>query len=171
VYQLAASENVLGWSSDDNPQGLVVPFFLALLAEKAPNAFPSNLKQLWQQDLQTSIGSEWAETESGLQKRLERIYAELLPRLSLSKEQQKTLLVWCLNVAKRRTEAIVSDKHRGSYDKAARLLGACAEVLRLRGEPAAADTLLEKIRERFPRHRAFLAELDTATERVKRNRR
>jgi hypothetical protein len=171
VYQLAASENVLGWSSDDNPQGLVVPFFLAQLAEKAPNAFPPNLKQLWQQGLQTSIGFEWAEAESGLQKRLERIYAELLSRLSLSKEQQKTLLAWCLNVAKQRTEAIVSDKHRGSYDKAARLIGACAEVLRLRGEPAAADTLLEKIRERFPRHRAFLAELDTATERVKRNRR
>jgi two-component system cell cycle sensor histidine kinase/response regulator CckA len=50
----------------------------------------------------------------------------------------------------------------GSYDKAAILTVACAEVLRARGDKGAADTFVDEIRNRFPRHRAFQAELKTA---------
>jgi hypothetical protein len=107
AQQLAACENVLGWSGSGNPQGLVMPFFLVRLARKSPTALPGNPAQL---------------------------------------------LSWCIDVAKRRVEAIVGRQRRGSYDEAA-------------------DALVEDIRNRFPRHRAFQAELDTALEHVKRSRR
>jgi len=71
-------------------------------------------------------------------------------------------------VAQQRVDAIVGGKHRGSYDKAALLTVACAEVLRLRGDKAAADTLVNEVRNRFPRHRAFQSELETALQRMER---
>ena len=132
------------------------------------------MKQVWQRALETSVDfSDWrksdkAETNTG--KRLERLYAEQIPQIVPSKNKQTRLLAWCLEIAKKRVKAIVGDQHRGSYNKAATLMGACAEVLRLRGDNQAADKLLAEVRERFPRHRAFQAELDVATQRTKRSR-
>lgn len=174
AHQLAAREKVLGWSSSDNLQGFVAPFCLVLLSGKALNALPPNLKQVWQRGLETSIGlSDWRESddvETNMRKRLERLYADQIPRIALNKSQQEAFLAWCLEVAKNRVEAIVGNQHRGSYDKAAVLIGACAEALRRRSENKAADAFVAEVRERFPRHRAFQAELDAATQRARRSR-
>ncbi len=171
AHELASHEKVLGWSSSDNPQGLVVPLFLVLLSGKSPDALPTNLAQLWQQGLQNSIGlGSWSgEDEENALKRSERAYAARLSDASLSRDQQTRVLSWCLDVAKRRVEAIVSHQHRGSYGKAAVLTAACAETLRLRGENNEADAMLDDVRNRFPRHRAFQAELDAAVEQMGRS--
>ena len=172
AHQLAAREKVLGWSSSDNSQGLAVPFFLVLLSGKSPGALPINLAQLWQRGLQNSIGfvSSSGKDEDGALKRLERAYAARLSDASLPRDRQAQVLSWCLDVAKRRVEAIVSNQHRGSYDKAAELTAACAETLRLRGENDEADAILNDVRNRFPRHRAFQAELNTAVQQMERSR-
>jgi len=172
AHELGSKQKVLGWSDSDNSQGLVVPLFLVLLSGKPPNALPSNLKSLWRAALAISAGADfewevddWAEpdrAEPALQKRLERLYAEHLPRLVLSPAQQTNFLNWCLAVTRQRVKAIVGDLHRQSYGKAARLTAACGEVLRLRGEAEAARVFVDELREQFPRHRAFQAELDTA---------
>jgi hypothetical protein len=166
---LSAREKVLGWSTPDNPQGMVVPFFLMLLAGKSPSALPPNLQHIWQQGLQNSMEFGWQEEadkeEKKLLKRLEQAYVERLPSLRLSDDQQAELLSWCLKVAKQRVKEIVSSQHRGAYDRAATLIAACAEALRLRGEEKDADTLLSNIRDQYPRHRAFQAELNTAMHR------
>jgi len=170
AYHAAAQGKVLGWSSRENPQGLVVPAFLALLAGKAPGALPANLAQLWRRGLQNSVTSlgEIDEREDSALKRLERAYEEQFARVQWSAERQEKTLSWCLDVAQQRVDAIVGGKHRGSYDKAALLTVACAEVLRLRGDKAAADTLVNEVRNRFPRHRAFQSELETALQRMER---
>jgi hypothetical protein len=164
--QLAAREKVLGWSSSDNPQGLVLPFFLVLLSDKQPDALPSNLARLWQQRLQNSIGfGYWggmSDEEESTLKRLERAYADRFSTASLSHGKQEQVLSWCLDVAQQRVNAIVGNQHRRSYGKAAMLIAACAEVLRLRGRSGEAGTLLDDVRNRFPRHRAFQAELKAA---------
>jgi hypothetical protein len=67
-------------------------------------------------------------------------------------------------------DAIVGGQHRRSYDKAALLITACAEVLGLRGEKDQADGLLVAVCNRFPRHSAFQAELNSAIQRTSRNR-
>ncbi|MFQ5792302.1 MAG: AMMECR1 domain-containing protein, partial [Acidobacteriota bacterium] len=70
-----------------------------------------------------------------------------------------------------RVDAIVSNQYRKSYDKAAMVITACAEVLRLRGNDKEAGSLLNDVRNRFPRHRAFQAELNTAVQRMESSRR
>jgi hypothetical protein len=172
--QLAAGEKVLGWSSSDNPQGLVLPFFLMLLSGKLPEALPPNLTQLWQWGLQNSIGFGYGGVGGkgdSTFKRLDRAYTEMLSTASLSHDQQEQVLSWCLDVAKQRASAIVSNQYRRSYNKAAGLITACAEVLRLRGKDQEAEAVLGNIRSRFPRHRAFQAELKAAIERMKRSQR
>ncbi len=172
--QLAAGEKALGWGDSDNTQGLVLPFFLVVLSGKALNGLPSNLKQVWQRGLETSLGfDDWRDSdgaETNTRKRLEHLYAGQIPRLVLSKDKQTVFLDWCLGVAKKRVKAIVAGQRRRSYGKAAVLIGACAETLRLRSESTAADTLLADVRERYPRHRAFQDELNRATRRTRRNR-
>lgn len=173
AHQLAVHQKPLGWSNSDNPQGLVVAAFLVLLSGKPPDALPTNLAQLWSGRLQARARFDYYgenSGEGGLPKRLERTYAKQLPRASLGKTQQKDFLAWCLEAANQRVDAIVGGKHRVSYDKAAVLIAACAETLRLRDKDKEADAVLDDVRNRFPRHRAFLAELDTATQRVKRKK-
>jgi uncharacterized Zn finger protein len=79
------------------------------------------------------------------------------------------MLAWCLDVTKRRVNAIVSNQHRGSYNRAAVLLAACAETLRLRGNNREAQALLDESRQRFPRQRAFQTEIKTAVQRMERD--
>jgi hypothetical protein len=167
AHHLAAQGKVLGWSSSESAQGLVVSAYLMLLSGKTPDTLPSNLVQLWQWAIQNSVaawgwgGQQGASTTM----RLEGVYAEHLARVQWTAEQQERFLAWCLDVAQRRVNAIVGDKRRGSYDKAAVLTVACAEVLRLRGDKAAADALIGEVRNRFPRHSAFQAEMKTALQR------
>lgn len=143
---------------------LVVATFLVLLSGESPDALTPNLAQLWQWRLQYS-GVSWGGPAGGTEPvlpRLERAYAEQLARVRLKPDQQERFLAWCLKVMHERVNAIVGNQHRGSYDKAAVLTAACAETLRLRGGPAAAGALVNEVRDRFPRHRAFLAELKKA---------
>jgi len=175
AHQLAAHEKTLGWSSSDNTQGLVVPFFLVLLSGKPTNALPSNLAQVWPQALQTSASfGSWDESDQGEKsalKRLERAYAERLAEASLTSDQQKEFLSWCLQVVKQRTDDIVGNLHRGSYGKAALLTAACAEMLQSQGKAAEADVMLDDARNRYPRHRAFQSELDVVMQRMGRGSR
>ena len=91
------------------------------------------------------------------------------PAASLSHGQQEQVLSWCLDVAQQRVDAIVGNQHRRSYPKAAMLIAACAEVLRLRGKGGEADALLDDVRNRFPRHRAFQADLKAAVQGMERS--
>jgi len=170
AHQLAVREEVLGWSSSDNAQGLVAPFFLLLLSGKSPAALPSNLTDLWQWVLQQGIGFDfWREgEETNMLKRLERAYTQVIAQASLTSGKPEKVLSWCVDVAKRRASAIVEHQRRKSYGKAAVLLAACAEVLRLRGNDEAASKLLNDVRNRFPRHRAFQTELNKAVQSMQR---
>ena len=136
-----------------------------LSSDKLPDALPPSLAQLWEERLQASAGgSYWGEDAgSNILKRLKQIYAQQLPRAAWGKEQPKKFLPWCLKVANQRVDAIVGNQKRGSYGKAAVLITACAETVRLRDGDKEADALLNDVRNRYPRHRAFLAELDASS--------
>jgi hypothetical protein len=125
---------------------------------------------LWHWELQNSTGFvSWYGVDAGeasLLVRLQDVYAECLPKVSLPRDQQAALLAWCLDVVRRRVDAIVSNQHRGSYDRAALLLTSCTEVLRLLGKAQEARALLSAIRQQFRRHRAFQAELQAAVQRM-----
>jgi hypothetical protein len=164
--QIAAAERVLGWSRGDNPQGLVVAFFLVPLSGSAPGGLPPNLAQFWRRRLGDSIDAWLGSERDEAQARLQRAYAERFATVALSGESRERVLSWCLDVAGRRIDAIVGGQHRASYGKAATLTAACAEVLRLRDDRQRAVAWVNEVRARFPRHRAFQAELRTALARM-----
>ena len=158
---LAAREQVLGWSSGENPQGLIVPYLLGLSSGRSFTALPPNLAQLWQAGLQTSAGYVMS-VEQPIVQRLQRIYVTGPVAASWDHNTRETLVAWCLDLARQRVEGIVSNQHRGSYGKAAMLTVACTEALRLHGNASGGNAFLETIRTRFPRHSAFQAELRAA---------
>ena len=167
AHPLAATESALGWTYGDNPQGIVVPFFLVLLSGQPPEELPRNVARLWHWGLEVGVrAGDWyaaeARDDEALRSRLARAYAEALPAFHLKPSERERLLEWCLEVARKRVSTLVSRQHRRSYDKAAVLLAACAEVLWLRGEEGRGNVLLAGFREGFRRHRAFQAELDKA---------
>jgi hypothetical protein len=170
AYDLSAGKKVLGWSNLSNPQGLVVTSFLVYLSGTGPAVLPVNLHRIWQWELQDSIGfGPWREgvptADDHLLERLERSYRDGFATIHLPVERQQRLLDWCLDVAGRRVDAIIEGQHRNSYAKAAVLIGACSEVLHLRGHGQDARGWLADMRNRYPRHRAFLRELSAAEER------
>jgi hypothetical protein len=163
AHELAARATVLGWSRGDNVQSLVIPFFLVSLSGKRPDQLPPNLKKLWEAGLQAGTGSLWEQSQS-LPERMARAYTESLAGSVFSTEQQEKFLSWCVEMAMQRAAAIISNQHRKSYHKAAQVVVACAEALRLRGNGAQAERLIADIRSRFPRHSAFQAELKQAVQ-------
>jgi len=197
THQLVVREKTLGWSSGDNPQGLVVACFMALLSGQPVDALPKNLAQLWQQALQTGEsyyhysydqaddgdddeydddGDDSGDGNTDAQEkatshRLIQAYAEAFAATDLTGEQQLEFLSWCAKIARQRMDDIVSNLHRRSYGKAAQLIAACAEVWQARGQTAEAEAVLSDARERYPRHRAFQSELDLAMERMGRSAR
>lgn len=79
--------------------------------------------------------------------------------IKLTKEQEEFYLKWCKDEIGRRVDAIVSNQHRGSYHKAAGLLVAMAETLANRGERQEDMDLIERYRNKYPRHTAFKSEV------------
>jgi len=164
AHELAAPEEVLGWSSPENSQGLVVPFFLVMLSYKRLDSLPPNLAQIWRLALLLRSGLYyWDEEDEGREtstfERLKCTYAERLAALDLDHDKQEQFLSWCLEVAKNRVNTIVGKKYRKSYEKAATLIAACSEVLKLRGDAEGMEEILNETRGRFPRHRSFQAAL------------
>ncbi len=168
AYHLAAQGKVLGWSRRESHQGLVVAAFLVLLSTKTLGTVTPNLAQVWQWGMQHTVTTwRWEYTqEDSVREQLTHAYAEQFAAATLSTDRQERFLSWCLDVAQQRADAIVGNKYRKSYIKAAVLTVACAETLRLRGNQAAADALVNDVRGRFPRHRAFQAEIKTALQRM-----
>jgi len=159
AQQLAAPANVLGWTSATSHQALVIAVFLALLFGETPATLTDNLAQIWKSGVHRNVGFS---TSSALALRFDRAYTAQFAQTQWSDDVQARYLAWCLEVARRRVEAIVGGQHRKSYDKAATLTAACAETLRQRGDLAAATAFVSEIRTRFPRHSAFQAELKRA---------
>ena len=145
-------------------------FFLVQMFGTSSGQLPPNLMQLWHWELQNSTGFvSWHSADAGeasLLTRLQRAYMAYLPAVSLPRETHMAILAWCQDVVQRRVDAIVGNQHRGSYDKAALLLAACAELLQRLGQAQEAVALLDDARQRFPRHHAFQTELQAAVRRM-----
>jgi hypothetical protein len=123
---------------------------------------PANVKELWDNALQSCTGWMNEIEAQELDRLYEQSFAVAGPPASLA----EGLLTWCCAVAEKRAVAIVDGKHRKSYWKAALLAVAVTETLIRRGKSTEAAELPRKLRVRFPRHRAFLRELGAAESRM-----
>ncbi len=76
-------------------------------------------------------------------------------------ERNRSYLGWAVRLARRRIDAIVSNKHRGAYDRAAQVLGALAECCIVTGNRRKGRDLVVEFRNRkYNRHSAFRREVD-----------
>lgn len=67
---------------------------------------------------------------------------------------------WAIKKGKQRVDDIVSNKHRGAYDRAAMVLGAMAESLAATSRPdTARDLMIAYCKQKYPRHIAFRREV------------
>jgi hypothetical protein len=138
-----------------------MPAFLVLILGPK-TTLPTFVNDLWKRALEPDPFSFLPSDEEREPRRLKEAYEELRKQTQLTEAEETALLTWCLKTAKHRAEAIVEGQHRRSYDKAAAVLAACVEVCRARQEEDQGNALVRKLRERFPRHRAFQQELDLA---------
>jgi hypothetical protein len=83
-----------------------------------------------------------------------------LASLQLTSSERQKYLTWAERLGRDRVESIVSNQHRGAYERAAMVLGGLAECYVLSRESDKAKSLLKEFIDiKFPRHRAFRAEV------------
>jgi hypothetical protein len=163
AFNLCEKEGASGWSYRQNLQGLAIPFFLKLISKgKALNPAP-NLEQLWQEAL--SNLSEYGSDKHNLAERFERAIEKIGRTIHLSAEEENKYLRWCIEEIGHRVDAIVGDKDRHSYNKAATLLVALAEVLANRDQKSKGIDTIEKYRQKYCHYSAFRKELIAAAAR------
>jgi len=158
AFELCQAVGALGWFYSDNPKRWVVTFLLVCLQKDRSLKRSPNLKGLWDRtygDLDPFCLYEDPETPRSF----ERAMFETISSVRFSAKDKKKYLSWCVEEAGARVDAIVSGKHRKSYDKAAELLLASAEVLVGLDRGDEAVELVERYRCKYPRHRAFQEEL------------
>jgi hypothetical protein len=164
AFALAKNGESLGWSSSNNPQPFFIAYFLVLLSRKTFGTLPVTLKKFWNYALNISLDSVWHyddvdDVKGELFQSVESIYQHLLSTSSSTADTE--IINWCLAAAEKRVVAIVSNQHRKAYDRAALLATACSEALALTN-PTKAANFFNKIKDKFPRHPAFQAELNRA---------
>lgn len=91
-----------------------------------------------------------------------KIMKDVLSDINLTEEQDIRYLEWCKNESGKRIDAIVSNKYRGSYDKAANILVAMAESLANRGNKQDGLRFVEKYQSKYSRFPAFRKEVARA---------
>lgn len=157
AFELAKKGKPLGWSTNDNPQPLFMAYFLMRLTKQSPENSPAILKKFWDYALDISQDSIWdyGDNQSQSLKKLENIYQNLL---SVPCSVDEKTMNWCLTATEKRVSEIVSNQHRKAYDRAALLTMACTEALALINQTESTK-FFNKIKNKFPRHPAFQAEL------------
>jgi len=174
AWSMAEDANALGWSSPDNPQGLMVACVVAGVLGEDVAAAGSVGNQLWRQALPLeppslplppwrggTAAGDGADREWGPE-RLADLVAASFRELALANGEVVAWVQGCRRMAAERARAIVSRKHRGAYDRAALALAACRRAAEQAGDAERAAACLESLRREFPRHVAFQRALQDA---------
>lgn len=150
MWDVARKGKPLGWSGSNSSQAVAVPFLMASSVRGIPLKSNSVIRKVWR-------GNVSYEDEQN--KRFKEVVEKDILVKDISGEERIKQIKWATSVVEKRVDAIVSNKYRGSYDKASLLLVACVEALNLLGRSTEAQTFFEKIRLRYNRHSAFQQEI------------
>ena len=140
----------LGWSGSNSSQAVAVPFLMVSSVRGIPLKSDSVVIKVWR-------GKEGYEDEQS--RRFKAVVEKDILGKDISGEERIKQIKWATSIVEKRVDAIVSNKYRGSYDKAALLLVGCVEALNLLDRSIEAQTFFEKIRLRYNRHSAFQQEI------------
>jgi len=150
MWDVATKGEPLGWSGANSSQAVAVSFLLISSVRGMALKSNSAIKKIW-------IGNEIYEDEQN--KRFEEVVEKDILSKDISEEERIRHIKWANSAIEKRVDAIVSNKYRGSYDKAALLLVGCVEALNLLGRSTEAQAFFDKIRSRYNRYSAFQQEI------------
>ncbi len=150
MWDVTSKGEPLGWSGSNSSQAGAVPFLMVSSVRGIPLKSDSVIIKVWR-------GKEGYEDEQS--KRFKAVVEKDILGKDISGEERIKQIKWATSIVEKRVDAIVSNKYRGSYDKAALLLVGCVEALNLLDRSIEAQTFFEKIRLRYNHHSAFQQEI------------
>lgn len=156
AFEMCKGSGPLGWSYSENSKPLFVTFMMVVLSKK--ETYSKVLIKQWEDAIGTTsygMGKDYIEKHK-------KIISGIKESMQLNSEQEEFYLKWCKDEIGCRIDAIVSNQYRGSYPKAAGLLVAMAETLANRGEKQEGMDLIERYKNRYPRHIAFKSKITQA---------
>jgi hypothetical protein len=159
IFEMCKGKGPLGWSSSENPKRIFVTFMMVLLSKEGIHS--KVLVKQWEDAIENTSYHAEKEYKEYIEK-YKKIINGIKKSIRLTDEQEAFYLKWCTDEIGRRIDAIVSNQHRGSYYKAAGLLVAMAETLANRGKKQEGMYLIERYRNKYPRHSAFKSEITQA---------
>lgn len=153
----------LGWQQSMHPGSVVVPFLLAAAGQ--PEAVRRT--RAWGLLRARAAGSV---TFGGAEDAFPRdevfaladLLAESVERRPPSSEDRRRWLEAARKEVERRTAAVLQAKHRGAYERVARLVAACSEAIGYLEGVRLSEAFLGAVRERYSRYPAFKRELERA---------
>jgi hypothetical protein len=176
-----------GWSNPAHPGPVVLPYLLVAATAAAPSAADTQLGRLFAgidtipeipiyyhldaddgmgdvdtDDLDITGDDEPGNDAKGQPASLVALLTSQITQAPAPAKGRQQWLSTAESVVARRVEAIVSNKNRGAYARAASLIVAYAETQIITGTGNGHD-YVAGMRQRYPRHTAFRAELDAAT--------
>ncbi|MCK4609203.1 MAG: hypothetical protein KAT71_06965 [Gammaproteobacteria bacterium] len=156
AFQLAKKDHPLGWSHNN-----CQPFFVAcnfiVASDKSLSDASGIIKSFWDYAVSSALGYCYDSSAKSVTNDLSLLYENILAQVD--KQMVDGYLPWCVNIAKRRINEIVSNTHRGAYERAAILTSVCVELFKCRNEIKKATNFYSAIKQSFPRHSAFQREL------------
>lgn len=162
---LMSSSKPLGWSTGDSPNAILVSFFLYARWDQERKLTP-NIADLWKDatdiPIEFGIFSQEDSDPGDLGKRLRDHLEKALKEFPIPEKEQDEYFLAAEKAALKRVDAIVGEKHRRSYWKAAQLLLAFAETYWSNGEADKGQKLINRFKEKYNRHHAFKTELQKA---------
>lgn len=167
VVSLVKLSKPLGWSSKDNLNALAVPFLLYARWNRV-RKLTENMADLWRDATSIPFSFYDAYGDRGEitgskspESRFRNYLQNVLEDFPIPEKELAEYFHIAEKAALKRIDAIVGNKHRKSYWKAAQLLLAVAEVYWSNGEEADGQKLIDRIKERYYRYSAFRSELRT----------
>ncbi|MCE9681676.1 hypothetical protein LY623_04920 [Halomonas sp. M5N1S15] len=170
---VSARDQAVGWSLGDSPRWALFACLPTVLTGRPASAIGPASQAVWQQ--LANAGSRYLD-ESPLAgasshdraalpvaDRLSHALVDAGQRYPLPIEEPPAWLEWLCDTATERCHAIVSNRHRKAYDRAATCVAVCVETASAMGRAAVGRALLSRVRQRYPRHTAFQRALDDVT--------
>jgi hypothetical protein len=171
-----AAADPLGWSQPTHPGPVVWPYLLAAATPTLPHAATQvgrlfaaiDTADRWygyagDLDLDPTDDAARADGPDAGPVALTALLTRRSADHPGTPTQRKHWLAAARDAAERRIDAVVSNKHRGAYQRVSVLAVAYAEALTLAGDPSGGAAFVAGVRGRYPRHVAFRTELDRAT--------
>lgn len=151
VFEICKKDKkAVGWSS--SLKGVVVPIFMIVLKNRTIDS------KLLDKEIFMFIDNIYRYKKDERERFIYN-FKQWIKNVNIIDEERNSYLEWCVKEVDGRVKDIVSNQHRRAYYKAALLIVSLAEIYDSINENSGI-AIIKKYRDIFPRHRAFLAEID-----------